>query len=212
MCPNVLISGEIERLANDSCWLEYDDMGVVKIASFNEKKSFNLVPMAIGELITKTSEEFFKETGSHLNTNVEIERYIHCGDYGAKVVLNIPQDDFGVCVWATVVDDVTTKIDHIGITDNRPGTCYGFVVGSMVGKVSEGVGSDFFDRLKAEKSAVETANFIIDGMRYVKVTLKKEYSLNLNEIMSELKEMPEFELIERESYTQGIGEFYKIGR
>ncbi|MBY0413573.1 MAG: hypothetical protein K2Q18_05385 [Bdellovibrionales bacterium] len=192
----------VQSLSQGACW--YDQGELLKIVSFNDRESLTIerenLDIVISELINP-------ESLKNKSRRVASDLSLHCGGYGASLVVKTEYQGLPACLWLKM-DQGKLEVRSLGgLEDTKGDLCDGYKWGELiVGLKSLGQK----DLLMGEelKSVVQSVSAV--GGTTVKVTLKAQYRGRETEAMMELKKIVEMKYVEFNYYQHHVGEVVSL--
>lgn len=202
--PMMALGAEISvgELSSGACWYQQSDE-VLKLSSFNEKKSLTTTQAVIEEF---NYHEISKIVGLKKDTPYQLLGItLHCGGYGSSLVLKSKLGDAQYCSWIGLGDN-ELKVRSIGGLEEgarESSLCDGYKnLELIVGLESR----EQIHELKREnlRSVIKSVSAITDTM--VKVILEDHFIGKEDEAMAELKRSMSLKYIEYNLIQHQVGE------
>ncbi len=190
---------EVQSLADGACWLEETEAGGLKIASFNDKA---ILVSSRDDLLIKLNNLLAKNLVKKINSLDEIT--LHCGAYGASLVISFEMDGRESCSWFGVQDGALKVRSLGGLEITKKGRlCDGHVWGELM------VGIKKIEQKKQIEEMLLNISVesVIDlGNNVLRVTLKKEYYGKEINFLNTLKNSFDLRFVELNTFLHPVGE------
>lgn len=188
----------VNSLGRGSCW--YQDKGILKLSSFNDRESVSLsyedITASLLNLIPNENKEL-------------LTLHLHCGSHGASLIARIKSDSGSLCLWA-MLDRGKIKTRTLGGTfDVQKGEsklCDGFKQGELLVVVKK---EDYLDQFKSEKWTSVIKEVIPVAFNFYKLKLMPDYFLREEEVARMLQESFGMS-VEFNQFQHGIGEYVQL--
>lgn len=201
---------QVGTLSEGACWYEAQ-AGLkdgLKIVSFNDKSLYS----GSREEIVSGIQSLMSET-QHLKIT-DMNFGLHCGGYGASLVVKVTTENMSYCVWAKF-DKGKLGLRSIGAMAHASVSQSTMCSGHKWGEFIMGVTSEeVVDELRTAKwaSVIKEINRI--SVNVYKVVLIKDYEFKEAEAANLLEESftgkNSIRYIEFNDYRHPIGEFYNL--
>lgn len=190
---------EVKSVAGGSCWVqELEDS--IKIASFNNSLSTNLSNPILGQLIGEVSskDQLVGPSGNN-------QFFVHCGSFGARLVMNLESKQGRVCVWANF-DESGIESHEVGyLKKSELGACDGYLKNEFL----LGLTSDENRREEVLKHLVQKYQYDFKLIALTK-TLYKVVRVNESFDIEEISNIYGVKYIERVIINHPVGEFHLL--
>jgi hypothetical protein len=189
----------VQTLSQGACWFEHSEL--LKLTSFNDKESLVIsreeIDVQLNELLNNKKNSNFSPS----------ELMLHCGGYGASLIVKTTVNDLAACVWLKI-EKGNLKIRSVGGLENSKGDlCDGYKWGELI------VGIKFNDQknlLQSEGFRPLIKSVTSVGGTTLKLVLNQEFMGKELEAMSELKKHIDLKYVELNFYQHPIGEVASI--
>lgn len=184
----------VSTLSEGACWYEQGE--TIKIASFNDRESISTgrddIEYQVESLISAKK-----------NKAITSDLTLHCGGYGASLVVKTEIDSRAVCLWLKFNAGKLEIRSIGGLEDKKSDLCDGYKWGELI------VGVNTLDQ-KLHLESVEFSGLIksvsvISG-KTLKLVLNESYHGREIEAMLEIKKQIAIKYIELNLYQHPIGE------
>ena len=188
---------EVESLNQGSCYFHQDQMGDIKVASFNDSKSFQLNPTQWND--------FLDGLGAH-----KADTLIHCSGHGARMVVNFESDKGRECVWAKVNGSDIEVLDR-DLSNYNSGLCDGVVENRLIVSFKSNGLSDTENFTQIENNYAIEVNEVrelakgvyemsfesqSDDVFSIKSLLEKSKTLRYVDLVTRLRPVGDYKVIE----------------
>lgn len=187
----------VQTLSEGACWYEQGEF--LKVASFNDRESLFIsrddIDYQVSELINSSKKK-------RTLTN---DLSLHCGGYGASLVVKTELDHKPVCMWMKFVKGklIMRSLGGLEASSVEGDTCDGYKWGELIVGV----------KTPDQKVLLQSEHFVsmvksvstISGAT-LKVTLQPQFHGREVEAMGELKRQVDLRYIELNLYQHPVGE------
>lgn len=187
----------VQSLSNGACW--FDTTEEIKLVSFNDKTQL------------KTSRENLDSQISTLLNGVSAKAnynqddiLIHCGAYGASIVVKTHVNGAKTCAWLKIDKGLLAVRSLGGLEETKSESCDGYVWGELIIGLKDPKQVDELRRNFSE-SFIESVTAINNHV--VKIMLKKTFHGKEASVMEELKKNMDLKYVELNFYQHPVGEF-----
>jgi hypothetical protein len=200
---------DIKQYNMDSFWVSQSEDGIVKIAAFNEGSTYFIAPYMLPGFYERVENYVLEEFGREIDSG-DVELSLRMTSADSKLVMHIHQEGYGICVWGKLIRD-GIEIDNVGLTDNKKGSCTGYIPGVMLGKFKDdgvpySVKLDNLLESYPEIERGEISNFLSDRFT---INIKKEFYFSDQKLYEELANHSDILIVERD-YYRGFGDITVI--
>ncbi len=187
----------VQTLSEGACWYEQGDQ--LKIVSFNDHEVLMVAKDELEDGLTNLLNA--KALKSKKSKKEELELLLHCGGYGASVVVKTPQ----FCAWMKL-DKGQLEIRSFGGREDQKGSglCDGYkwgelIVGVFVENESQLLGGPIGRYLKNVQKV---------SKQLYRINLKDEYVGQETTLVKELKNLDKnIKYVELNQYQHPVGEY-----
>lgn len=194
----LLFAGELslQTLADGACWYEEGDF--LKVASFNDKMA-----MKMGrEELEKELERIFYN-GKKVKKITLDELSLHCGAYGASLVLKLELEKRPICFWGKFNGGKLQIRSYGGIESKKNQVCDGYRWGELIVGIKNLEQQKKLESTHFQSSIKSVTKISEDTF---KIILADFYFGKEAEFVEELKKELDLKYIELNLYQHPIGE------
>lgn len=185
----------VQTLSEGACWYEQGEF--LKVASFNDRESLFMTRDDVESQVEALINQ--KKKSKSLTSDLTL----HCGGYGASLVIKTEVDHKSVCLWVKFVKGKLVLRSLGGLEETRGSVCDGYKWGELI------VGVKSLD----QKTLLESEHFhsmiqsvsVISGTT-LKIKLHPEYDGKEIFVMEELKKQMSLRYIELNLFQHPVGE------
>ena len=188
----------IQSLSEGACWIESGEM--VKLASFNDRES---ILMSRDEIETQVENLLSGKNNKAITSDLTL----HCGGYGASLVIKSEMDGRPICLWVKMNKGNLAIRSLGGLESGKGRVCDGYKWGELIVGIKN----------PEQKALLESENFrkmikivsVINNTT-LKVVLDESYFGKEGDVIAELKKQSEFRFIELNLFQHPVGETVAI--
>lgn len=203
-------TAQVGTLSEGSCWYESKDS--FKAASFNDKAVYE----GSRSQIESEIEGLLNAQSIHAKIS-DMDLVLHCGGYGASLVVKATTENGTYCVW-TKFDQGKLTTRSIGVLSEKGADrqlCDGHKSGEFILGLTESTNSkDFLNELQGPKWSGVIKEIVPVTEKVFKIVLVKDYANKESEMASQLEDnfagKNTIRYIEFNEYHHPVGEYVQI--
>jgi hypothetical protein len=204
-CFCLSVQAQVGSLSEGACWYDFKD--TLKVASFNDKSVYE-----------GSRAQIESEIETLLNHKInDMDLVLHCGGYGASLVVKAITDNGTYCVWTKFENGKLVSRSIGSLTDKAAerALCDGHKSGEFILGLTPGSNAkDFMAEMQGTKWSGVIKEVVPVAERVFKVVLLKEYANKDQEIASSLEEnfagKNIIRYIEFNEYHHPVGEYVQV--
>ncbi len=195
----------IGTLSEGSCWFEQNE--TIKVVSFNDKSVYE----GSKDQIMSEIQKLMAPTHSKI---IDAEINLHCGGYGASLVLRVSTDGNIFCLWSKF-ENGELSLRSLGILSkeeiNKNSLCDGHKWGELiVGTTS----IDFLSEMQNSKWSTMIKSTTLISKNMYKIILMKDYEFQEQVVIDSLRlnfsDKNQIRYIEFNKFQHPVGESISI--